>query len=78
MAGAAMAQRIIIVIWTKKQGERIRLAVLRSDIFLDFFGARARTQSSHYKTFPRGGADFFGQDLVNIDGWPIACSVAVP
>jgi len=30
MAGAAMAQRINIVIWTKKEGEWVRIAILRS------------------------------------------------
>ena len=77
MAGAAMAQRIIIVIWTKKQGERIRLAVLRSDVFLDFFGASVDPKQP-LQDLSAGRRRFFGQDLVNIDGWPIDCSVAVP
>jgi len=43
----AIGQRITIVMWAKKQGEWIILAVLRMDVFFGlFFGARARTQSS--------------------------------
>lgn len=58
------------MMWAKKQGEWIILAVLRMDVFFGlFFGARARTQSSQYKGLSMGRRRFywanFSPNLVN-------------